>query len=249
MSTESSNTRTWTAKKKWIAGAGIIIALLCILTIASKFYVEKEIRDQLLLVGERLTGRRLTVDSVIYHPLTWETVIQNVEMPNPEGYSSRNPAVSVKNIHIVIAPWAVLQKLVHIRSLRVDGVTLYPEVKKIPFSFDDLLAMIMNPEINLVDIERMGWYTPGKRKNTDKPLWYLRIDDFSVTSVQIQFVNVRRLKDKIPFLPKFVSEWMPDTLNLSDYQQQDLGVDGKNERLVQKRKSQMIQKRRVPSNR
>lgn len=216
--------------KKWYAIAGIIAVLCCIFFIVSKIAMEQKVKNQLVLIGKNLTGRELSVESVTYHPVTWELTISGLEMQNPSGYSSRNPAAYVENISIIIEPWAVFRQLIHIRKLNIEGVFLYPELKKIPLTAGEWFDFCLKPEINLADIKCVkenGADPIHTRRPRRKQLWYLRIDELTVSSVQLQFTNVTKLKSIVPFFSEYVSRWIPDTLDLQDYQQMDLGADGK----------------------
>ena len=202
----------------------LFLIILCILIIGAKIAVEQSVKNQLVLVGEQLTGRKFETDSVTYHPLFFDLVITGLKMKNPPGYSRNNPAAEINSIRITISPWAILQHRVHIRKIRIDGVNFYPELKKIPVSLSDWTNIILNPEINLVDIEKLSEKSSAQKESGKKTLWFLKIDEFTVTNVTVHFINIKKLKK---FLPEKYQSMLPDNLSLKSYQQLNLGADGK----------------------
>lgn len=210
--------------KKWLTVTVTVLVLLCILIVGSKIAVEQAVNAQLKLIGEQLTGRKIETKSVSYHPLFCDLVITGLKMENPPGYSRKNPAAKIDLIHIDITPWALLQHRVHIEKIQIEGIRLYPEVKKIPITLSDWTDMILNPEINLVDIEKLSGNSSAQKETGKKALWFLKIDDLTVKNAEVHFVNIRKLKN---FLPKKYQSLLPDKLSLKSYQQKDLGADGK----------------------
>ena len=111
---------------KWLFLVMLFLVLLCVLIIGTKIAVEQGIRNQLVLVGERLTGRRIETDFVTYHPLFCELIIDGMKVKNPPGYSRENAAIEINRLRIKIAPWAIFWNPVQIGKLHMDGVSLYP---------------------------------------------------------------------------------------------------------------------------
>lgn len=208
----------------WLKIAVIGSLTLYALIIGAKIAVEQSIRNQLMLVGKQITGRDLEIDSVTFHPLFCDLVITGLRLKNPAGYSRMNPAAEVEKIRLKIAPWTLLNRLVHIREFQIEGIVLYPELKKIPVSVSDWTSLILNPEINLVDLNGGSAPAGGTAEQKTDKLWYLRIDDFSVTSARIQFTNIRNFGSK---LPSVLGKWLPCELTLKNYRQLNLGADGR----------------------
>ena len=207
------------SKRKIIVSiaAGAVV-LLGGLLLVSKFIVENAVENQLKLVGERMSGQGVEVKRVSYNPLTWALTAEDVRIKNPPGYLNENE-IMVRRIHLKIAPWALTRNLVHIRELHIRGVTLCPELRKIPTSVQDLFTLILNREFNLWEsLRRLS----VKTKNDGKmpPVWYLKVDTFSVTGVKVHFVNVSTIPLVGPRLPASVE------LN-GKYPQTNLGADGK----------------------
>lgn len=219
---------------KWkiaVSLAAGVVVLLGGLLLVSKFTVEKEVKSQMELVGKAMTGRNVEVGEVSYNPVTWELTAENVCMKNPDGYSRDHDAVEIDTVYLKIAPWALMNRLVHIKELRIEGVALYPELKKIPLSWEGWLLMLMQPEINLYEFlpRRTAEGKNNNRRRSDKKkskrLWYIKVDSLTVTDVKVHFVNVQNLKTL--FLPPVVHDLIPETLELAGCRQTDLGADGK----------------------
>lgn len=213
------------SQNKYLVTSVIVLVLLCILIIGTKIAVEQSVKNQLVLVGEQLTGRKFQTDSVTYHPLFFDLVITGLKMKNPPGYSGKNPAAEINSIRITISPWAILHRRVHIRKIRIDGVRFYPELKKIPLSVSDLISIIMNPEINLVDIEKLSGSSSVQKETGNSGLWLLKIDDLTITDVEVHFINFRNFKQM--WLPVKLQDYLPHILHLKSYRQLNLGADGK----------------------
>lgn len=212
-------------QNKWLSVTVTVLVLLCILIVGTKIAVEQSVKNQLVLVGEQLTGRKFQTDSVTYHPLFFDLVITGLKMKNPPGYSGKNPAAEIDSIHITIAPWAILHRRVHMRKIRIDGVRFYPELKKIPLSISDSINMIMNPEINLVDIEKLSCSSSDRKESGNSALWFLKIDDLRITDVEVHLINFRNFKKM--WLPVRLQDYLPHILHLKSYRQSNLGADGK----------------------
>ena len=209
------------SQNKWLVVTVIVLIFLCILVISTKIAVEQCVRNQLVLVGEQLTGRQIETDSVIYYPLFCELIIAGMKVKNPPGYSRENAAIEIKRISVKIAPWAAIWNPVHIRELHMSGVSLYPELKKIPITSSDGSNLFLSPEINLADFARPESQQEMGRNTS---LWFLKVDDFTVSDVKVHFVNIRKLKN---ILPEKFHDYLPHVLSLAKYQQLNLGADGK----------------------
>ena len=209
------------SKNKWLIVTVIVLLFLCILVIGTKIAVEHFAAKQLCLIGKELTGRDVEVDSVNYNMLFWDLNISNLKIKNPDGYSQQNAAIEIKRINIKIAPWAILSRVVHIREMHMEGVSLYPEIKKIPVSYSEWITLLTNPEINLVDFTPESALAKEARQSS---LWYLQIDDFKVADTEVVFVNLRNLKQS---LPEKLQDCLPDRVKLNPCQQTNLGADGK----------------------
>lgn len=208
-------------QNRWLVVTVIVLVPLCILVLGTKFVVEQSVKNQLCRIGSSLTGRKVEAGSVNYNMLFWDLRIDDLHVMNPPGYSQKNPAIEIKRIKVIIAPWSILRRLVHIRELHIDGVSLYPEIKKIPISFNDWMSLAMDPEINLVDFSPNAVLSREAEKSS---LWFLQIDDFKVSDVKVHFVNILKLKQ---YLPKDWQNSLPHVLPLKYYQQKNLGADGK----------------------
>lgn len=209
------------SQNKWLVVTVIVLVLLCVLIIGTKIAVEQGVRNQLVLVGERLTGRRIETDSVIYHPLFCDLIIFGMKVKNPPGYSQENAAIEIKRLSVKISPWAAIWNPVHIRELHMDGVALYPELKNFSGAPSDGSNIIGNLEINLADFSQPEILI---EKANNKSLWFLRVDALTVSDVKVHFVNVRELKN---ILPEKFQDYLPHVLSLAKYQQLNLGADGK----------------------
>ena len=208
-------------RNKWLFIVVSLLAFLCILIIGMKIAVEQSVRNQLVLVGEQLTGRQIETDSVIYHPLFCDLIIAGMKVKNPPGYSRENAAIEIKRFSVKITPWAAIWNPVHIRELHMAGVALYPELKKISGASSNGANLIGNLEINLADFARPESLI---ERNRNKSLWFLRVDALTVSDVKVHFVNVRELKN---ILPEKFQDYLPHVLSLAKYQQLNLGTDGK----------------------
>ncbi|MBO4648740.1 MAG: hypothetical protein J5806_11360 [Lentisphaeria bacterium] len=208
------------SQNKWLIVTVIVLLSLSILVIGTKIAVEHFVAKQLCLIGTELTGRDVEFDSVNYNMLFWDLNISNLKIKNPAGYSQQNPAIEIKRINIKIAPWAMMRRLVHIRELHMEGVSLYPEIKKVPVSSSEWISLVMNPEINLVDFTPKAALAKEARKSA---LWYLQINDFKAVDAEVVFVNLRKLKQS---LPGKLQDCLPDRVKLKPCQQTDLGADG-----------------------
>lgn len=199
----------------------IVLPLLCLLVIGWKIAVEKSVENQLCLIGTKLTGREIELGPGSYSIFSWNMSIEYLKVKNPLGYSPRNQAIEAKQIRIGIAPWAIMSREVHIREVHIGTVLLYPELKKIPFTFQDWIGAIMHPEINLADFT-----TADKQadETIDRQLWFLKIDKFTVSNAEVHFVNIRKLKK---MLPAACQDLVPHVLHMNPYQQLNLGADGK----------------------
>lgn len=201
--------------------SAIVLSLLCLLVIGWEIAVERAVKNQLCLIGNKLTGREIEVGPASYSIFSWNMDIAYFKVKNPIGYSPSNQAIEARQIRISIAPWAIMSRVVHIRKLHIAEVELYPELRKIPFTFQDWIVLLINPEINLVDFSAVGKQAAG---TADPQLWFLKIDDFTIPRAEVYFVNISKFKK---ILPPICQDLLPNKLPLKEYRQLNLGADGK----------------------
>ena len=152
--------------KKLLIILGVLVGLVLIGGLVLTFTLGPIITKGVNTFGPKITGTKVTVDSVSVSPFTGSFTMSGLFVGNPEGWKS-DKAFYMGKVHVSVAPMSVPGALlggghVVIKEVLIDGPQFVYETKIVNSNIKDLLK----------NIEKAtgGAATKPEEKSADKPV-------------------------------------------------------------------------------
>ncbi len=128
-------------KKAFLIIGGIVVVLVLAIGIGAGFFMGNIVKAGVNNLGPRATQSNVELASANLSPFSGTGTFKGLVVGNPQGWSP-NPAFSLGEVHVDVAPGSLFQDTIVINELVIDRPEFNYETKLFSSNIKDLLANI-----------------------------------------------------------------------------------------------------------